>query len=109
MTQDIIGFDDGEDGDGDLLLATTDVGKAANVVGTQLGSLSYNPTFGVDLRLFLESELRFPNQSFSAYLVQRLCEHDVNVAQVIETVQTFTRKLAFKVGNTDASGGGAFL
>lgn len=91
---------------GDLQTAVTEVSKAGNVVSTQLQSLEYAAAFGVDLRYFLTSELRFPNASFKAYLIQRLTESQITVTAVIESLQPLFQKLTFSVGDTDADIGG---
>lgn len=92
--KDIIEALDGED----LNVLDSIVAKAGNVVDVQLGDLEYAQEFGVDKRFFLESELQFQNDSFRAHLVQRLTESQVNVAEVIDLVQTLSEKYTFEVG-----------
>jgi hypothetical protein len=94
---DIVVIEDGLD----LGIADTAVSKAANVLSIQLGDLEYEPTFGVDLKYFLNSEIKFQNASFKAYLIQRLTEHLVNVAQVVETVEAIYAKYSFYVGSAN--------
>ena len=77
---DIVEISDGQD----LGLADTVVPKAGNVISVQLGSLDFEPTFGADLKFFLNSEFRFQNQSFKAYLIERLTQHQVNVSSTTE-------------------------
>ncbi len=89
----------------DLSIVDTIVPKAANVLQIQLGDLEYAPTFGVDLDFFLDPDLTFQNESFKAYLIQRLAESHVNVNQVIQAVTTFVETLTFKVAQSEASGG----
>lgn len=91
---------------GDLGLAVTQVAKAGNLVATQIGSLEYAPTFGVDLKFFLESELRFPTESFKAYLIQRMAEHQINVSQVLHVVESLSQQLTFRVGDNELPDGG---
>lgn len=102
---DIIELPTGED----LRLYDSEVGKAGNVLSVQLGSLSYSPDFGVDLKFFLESEFHFQNDSFKAYLVQRLAENQVNVAQVISTLETLYQKYTFLVGSAAEQNRGLIL
>lgn len=99
---DIVDIQDGED----LVLAVSEVSKAKNVLQTQLQSLEYAPTFGVDLDYFLASDFRFPNDSFKSYLIQRLTESQITVTSVLEAVQPLFRKLTFEVGDTDSDIGG---
>lgn len=93
--RDIKDIQDGKD----LIIEDSAAPKAANVVGTQIGSLIYAPEFGADLKYFLQSELEFQNESFKAYLIERLTLHQVNVAQVTELVESFTTTFNFKVGD----------
>jgi hypothetical protein len=97
--KDITGISD------DLRIVDTIVPKAANVLQVQLGSLEYAPEFGVDLEFFLDPDLQFQNESFKAYLIQRLSESHVNVNQVVEALSTFVETLVFEVGSPEASGG----
>jgi hypothetical protein len=101
--KDITGVSQGSDGD--LRVVDTIVPKAANVLQVQLGTLEYAPDFGVDLVFFLDPDLTFQNESFKAYLIQRLSESHVNVNQVIEALTTFVETLVFEVGSPENSGG----
>jgi hypothetical protein len=83
----------------DLGFADTAVTKAANVVSTQLGSLEYAPDFGVDLKFFLQDKIQFQNASFRSYIVERLSQAEINVAQVTETVEAFVSKFTYSVGD----------
>lgn len=102
MNLDIVSTEDGLD----MGLAKTEVGKAGNVLSVQLGNLAYAPTFGVDLKYFLESPHQFQNESFLAYLVQRLTEHQVNVTSVLDVKEALHAKYTFYVGEfgNDAEG-----
>lgn len=92
---DIINIEDGLD----LQVGNTAVPKAANVLSIQLGDLEYAPTFGVDLRYFLEAGLQFQNASFKAYLVDRLTQSQVQVSQVLEILETLYSQYTFFVGD----------
>ncbi len=100
--KDITRIQDGED----LEVVDTIAPKAANVLSIQLGALEYRPTFGVDLAFFLESPLEFQNESFKAYLIQRLTEESVNVSACIDTVNALFSTLSFKVGEINANAKG---
>lgn len=80
--------------------------KAGNVVNIQLGSLDFSPNFGVDLKYFITDEFQFQATSFKAYLVQRLTQHQVNVAQVVSILDGFTQKNTFTVGEIQSATGG---
>jgi hypothetical protein len=102
---DIIEIEDGKD----LLILDSVVKRAANVISTQLGSLEYAPDFGVDLKYFLQDQIQFQNDSFKAYLVQRLTEHQINVSEVIEVLDSFSSKFGFSVGDANQSSRGLIL
>lgn len=93
---DILEIVDGKD----WLFQKSDLPKAANVLSVQLGSLEYAPNFGVDLSYFLNSDLQFQNESFNAYLVERLLNHQINVVNVTELVQTFYEAYTFSIGES---------
>ncbi len=83
----------------DLGLTDTEALKAANVLSVQLGSLEYAPDFGVDLSFFLDENFSFQKESFKAYLVQRLTEHQINVTRITDTVFAFMSQFVFFVGD----------
>lgn len=91
---------------GDLNLMEAQVSKAKNVLQVQLGSLEYAPDFGVDVKFFLDEDFRFQNESFKAYLIQRLAEHHLSVGTVVESVEQFFRQLTFQVGAEEGETGG---
>lgn len=102
---DIVESNQGED----LKIFDSIVSKAGNVLSVQLGDLEYAPDFGVDLKFFLQSDFQFQNDSFKAYLVQRLVESQVNVAQVMETIETLFTKYTHYVGDFRETTGGLIL
>lgn len=93
---DIIDVRDGED----LVIADSAVMKAANVLSTQLGSLEYAPSFGIDIRYFVFSQLRIQRESFKAYLIERLSLFQINTAEVSETLEKFYSTLTFSVSSS---------
>lgn len=90
----------------DLTVLQADTPKAANVLSVQLGALEYQKTFGVDLKFFLNPDFQFQNESFRAYLIQRLSESHVPVASVMTELQRFYLKFTFEVGDESVPGGG---
>jgi hypothetical protein len=103
--KDIIEANDGQD----LLVMDSIVAKAGNVLSIQLGSLEYAKTFGVDLKYFLESEFQFQNDSFKSYLVRRLVESQVNVSEVLETIENLFHQYTYSVGEIKKSNEGMIL
>jgi hypothetical protein len=91
--------------DGDLNVIPAQTMKAANVLQVQIGDLEYSQQFGIDLKFFLDPDFQFQNESFKAYLIQRLAEHHVNVTQVLESLEKFFISLTFEVGSSESSGG----
>jgi len=81
----------------DLTIANTITPKAANILAVQLGALEYAQSFGVDLKFFLQSDFQFQNESFKAYLVQKLTENQVNVNEVTEIISSLYETFVFKV------------
>ena len=90
---------------GDLVVRESQVGKAANVLQVQIGALEYLPQFGIDLEFFLDPDFNFQNESFKAYLIQRLSENNVNVHQVLDLIATFSETYQFIVGEAESTGG----
>ncbi len=95
MEYDIIEVTD----DQDLTIIKSTVKKAANVLSVQLGTLEYLPLFGVDLKYFLDSELVFQNETFKAYLVERLTQHQINVAEIVDAFNTLFTKYTIGTGD----------
>jgi len=75
------------DSDG-MGLYNTQTQRAANILSVQLASLEYAKSLGIDLRYFLTEEARFQNDSFKAYIIQVLATQGINVANLIETVES---------------------
>jgi hypothetical protein len=98
---DIVKIEDGED----LGLANSIAPKAANLISTQIGSLEYAQNFGVDLKFFIESPIEFQNDAFKAYLVERLTQSQINVAEVAEVLESLYSRFTFKVGEIAKSEG----
>lgn len=103
MNRDITKVEDGED----LKVEQSEAPRAGNILSVQLASLEYAPTLGIDLKYFLASDFQFQNESFKAYCVQRLMEHQVNVSNVIPTIEALYEEYRFQVGdqNTKSEAG----
>lgn len=101
MLKDIVSFPQGAD----MRVEQSEAPRAANILSIQIGDLEYAPEMGVDLRYFLESEFRIQNESFQAYLVQRLLEQQINVIDVIDTVSSLYHEYTFGIGSSVSDGG----
>lgn len=95
MNLDVFEFPNGSD----LVNRHSDAAKAGNVLAVQLGDLEYAPNFGVDLKYFFQSDFVFQNESFKAYLVQRLIEHQINVSSVSDVLESLYNEYTFNVGS----------
>jgi hypothetical protein len=87
----------------DMRFYDTNVKRAENVLATQLGSLDYEPDFGIDLRYFLSEEFEFQNESFRAYLLQRLAESNIDVSSILEVVETLYTQYTFNLTGRENS------
>ena len=73
------------------------VGKAGNILAVQLGALEYLQDFGIDLEYFLSEDFRFQNDSFKAYLIERLSAQGISLSSVLEVVEIFSSNLTFNI------------
>lgn len=97
---DIITSDQGSD----LGLFNTQNPKAANVLSVQIGSLEYQPDFGIDLKYFLSEDFRFQNESFKAYLVEVLANNNINVTSILDEVYALYQNYTFNIGAEEQTG-----
>jgi hypothetical protein len=82
--------------------------KAKNLLQVQLGALTYATEFGVDLKYFLDSSFQFQNASFKSYLIQRMLQNRINVADVLTVVEKFFETFSWQVGEIVDSPKGYF-
>jgi hypothetical protein len=90
---------------GDIGLFDTQTSRAANILSIQLGSLEYAPDLGIDLKYFLSEDFQFQNESFKSYLIQRLADHAINVASLVDTVETLFRQYTFNLSPAESGNG----
>ncbi len=89
----------------DLGLFDTDTARAKNILSVQRGSLEYDPEMGIDLKYFLSPDFTFQNESFKAYLIRVLAGYSINVASVVETVESLSQHYAFNITPTESDDG----
>ncbi len=89
----------------DLGMFDSQIARAANILSVQVGSLTYAPLLGIDLKYFLSENYRFQNESFKAYLIDRLANNSINVSSVIESLENLYAQYTFKI-LADESGQG---
>lgn len=78
-------------------IMNTQTHRAANLLQVQLGSLEYAPNIGIDLKYFLQEDLKFQNESFQAYLIQNLAEKGINVANLAESIEALSSTYLFSL------------
>lgn len=81
----------------DLEILDTQVPKAANVLGTQLGALEYDQDMGIDLAYFLSSDFKFQDESFKAYTVEVLANNGINVTEVAKSFENLYEVFDYKL------------
>lgn len=81
----------------DFLAVDTLTEKAKNLFETQIGSLEYLKEFGIDLKFFLDENILFQNDAFKSYLLQRLAENSIDVANTIDISEKFIDKIVFNL------------
>ncbi len=97
---DIIGFD--EKG---MQVYDTQTERAANILSVQIGALEYAPDLGIDLRYFLSENIKFQNDSFKAYLIQVLATQGINVASMVETLESLASNYTINLSRQENSTG----
>lgn len=86
---------------GDIVFKDTNIHKASNILKTQLGSLAFNESFGVDVVYFLNRDLKFQNESFKSYLLQKLSENGIVISENYMLVDKFIQHIGFGVNNQE--------
>ena len=82
----------------------TIVFKAKNILEIQEGSLSYAPELGIDLKRFLDPDVKIQNRTFEAYSIQKLGEQGVNPIELIVNKETFRQVFDYTVAEVDKEG-----
>lgn len=78
--------------------------KAKNILETQEGSLSYAPELGIDLKRFLDPDVKIQNRTFEAYSIQKLGEQGVNPIELIVNKETFRQVFDYTVAEAEKEG-----
>lgn len=89
---------------GEFKVNDTIVFKAKNILETQEGSLSYAPELGIDLKRFLDPNVKIQNKTFEAYSLQRLGEQGVNPIELIVNKETFRQVFEYTVAEAEREG-----
>lgn len=89
---------------GEFKVSDTIVFKAKNILETQEGSLSYAPELGIDLKRFLDPDVKIQNRTFEAYSIQKLGEQGVNPIELIVNKETFRQVFDYTVAEAEKEG-----
>lgn len=81
----------------DLGTYDTQTTKAGNILSVQLGNLEYLPNFGIDLAYFMQSDFKFQNASFKAYLIEVLANNAINVASIVQQIEDLFVDYSFNI------------
>lgn len=87
----------------DAVMVDTQTAKATNLMSVQVGSLEYAPTFGIDLKYFLQDGIKFQNDSFQAYLVEALANKGINVASLVTQINALFEEYNFNLAQEETS------
>ena len=82
----------------DLVIVSSELPRAANLIDVQLGQLYYQPDWGVDLAYFLNPDYEIQAESFEAYLLQRIGFWGMNVINFAAKQGRFLREMSFNFG-----------
>lgn len=89
---------------GEFKTSDTIVFKAKNILETQEGSLNYAPELGIDLKRFLDPDVKIQNRTFEAYSIQKLGEQGVNPIELIVNKETFRQVFEYTVVEAEKEG-----
>lgn len=89
---------------GEFKTAEAVVFKAKNILSIQENSLEYEPDLGIDLKRFLDPDIKIQNETFEAYSVQRLAAQGVNVVSLLTDKEAFREVFNYTVVEAETGG-----
>ena len=89
---------------GELKTAEAVVFKAKNILSIQENSLEYEPNLGIDIKRFLNPDIKIQNETFEAYSVQRLAAQGVNVVSLLTDKEAFREVFNYTVVEAETGG-----
>lgn len=92
------------DKDGVLQRADTDVYKARNILAVQKENTYYKPDLGIDLRRFIDPNVKIQFETFRSYTLQEMVQQGVRIDSVLEVQQNLDKELDYNVSNTQKEG-----
>ena len=76
----------------------TDNFKAYNIITTQIGSLYFEPDFGIDLSVFLDTSYNIQFSSFYAYVTDRLVNGGVDIKSMTTSLDELLNTVIMQIG-----------
>lgn len=89
---------------GELKTAEAVVFKAKNILSIQENSLEYENDLGIDIKRFLDPDVKIQNETFEAYSVQRLAAQGVNVVSLLTDKEAFREVFNYTVVEAETGG-----
>ena len=92
------------DKDGVLQRADTDLYKARNILSVQKTNTYYRPDLGIDLRRFIDPNVRIQFETFRSYTLQEMVQQGARMDAVLEIQKNLDKKLNYTVSQTENEG-----
>lgn len=92
------------DKDGILQRADTDLYKARNILAVQKTNTHYRPDLGIDLRRFIDPDVRIQFETFRSYTLQEMVQQGARIDSILEVQKNLDKELDYKVSNTATEG-----
>lgn len=92
------------DKDGVLQRADTDVYKARNILAVQKINTHYRPDLGIDLRRFIDPNVKIQFETFRSYTLQEMVQQGARMDAVLEVQKNLDKELNYTVSQTENEG-----
>lgn len=92
------------DKDGVLQRADTDLYKARNILSVQKTNTYYRPDLGIDLRRFIDPNVRIQFETFRSYTLQEMVQQGARMDAVLEIQKNLDKELNYTVSQTENEG-----
>lgn len=92
------------DKDGVLQRSDTDVYKARNILAVQKTNTVYRPNLGIDLRRFIDPNVKIQFETFRSYTLQEMVQQGARMDAVLEVQQNLDKELNYTVSQTENEG-----
>lgn len=92
------------DKDGVLQRSDTDVYKARNILSVQKTNTYYRPDLGIDLRRFIDPDVKIQFETFRSYTLQEMVQQGVRIDAILEIQKDLDKKMEYNVSKTATEG-----